>query len=219
MLYEVLLYCFAVVAASHSPAGVSSTVTDNTLCGTLSMDQITSAVVFRDAGQGPSTAAHVSPSEQPDEIIVFEMRQDDRLRVLFENAQSVWSALQSLPLEAIRAVAMVVSVFMGGCFVPQSSNTSGDGVLGWAESLGRQLRISHHEGIPVGLLHHGNSRHRAVCFKWICDRLEIPCSLSWAADYQTSGRCFNTVCLEGASSPAVVDCMQSPQRMVQARGQ
>ena len=80
------------------------------------------------------------------------------------------------------------------------------------------LTVEHRGGVPAGLLHKGGARHRAVCFKWICDRLGVLCELSYAADYQSSRRCFNVCCVEGPYPPVEVDCMQPPLRIVQARG-
>ena len=163
------------------------------------------------------------------ELLVLNEEQDPGLRKILEKARGLVAGVQDLSAK-IKMLSLYVSNVMGGSQlvkVPQSHGLIDGRGLNDIEALtDNEIRQIQNQPsnvqkiVPLGYLTHGVCRHRALLFKYLADRLDIPSRLV-RGDYggPRGGHAWNVVKLEnkilGGDDYFVVDVMHDQTQLYQ----
>eukprot|EP01114_Cavostelium_apophysatum_P017628 TRINITY_DN5290_c0_g1_i1.p1 TRINITY_DN5290_c0_g1~~TRINITY_DN5290_c0_g1_i1.p1 ORF type:complete len:952 (+),score=258.97 TRINITY_DN5290_c0_g1_i1:288-3143(+) len=144
---------------------------------------------FYDPGRCRSFLSQSEYQSQPldasgREILLVDSTIDGKLASYMQRAQEMLNRFTDLESQA-RVLALFVSNCLGG------DRPSSAGCL---ENIGRIKACKKKNVVMIGEITTGVCRHRAVLYKYFCDRLNIPCSLN-RGTYQLS--------LDDCASPSI----------------
>eukprot|EP00999_Lentomonas_sp_LEN2_P002530 NODE_414_length_1525_cov_103.089413_g382_i0.p1 GENE.NODE_414_length_1525_cov_103.089413_g382_i0~~NODE_414_length_1525_cov_103.089413_g382_i0.p1 ORF type:complete len:329 (+),score=45.54 NODE_414_length_1525_cov_103.089413_g382_i0:103-987(+) len=137
------------------------------------------------------------------EVIYVDRNTDTAFAELVEKAGATISVGNEIKARAV-LLSLAVSNYFGGTNDCLISNTE-KGIL--------QLKSRRNSNVlPIGQLQYGVCRHRAVAYKYICDREGIPCRLvrgDYMSEKGTEGHSWNVVRDENGRL-FIVDIMHDP---------
>lgn len=160
---------------------------------------------FYDAGR--NTAYYIEENKlrifSPREIIGLSEERDPALKILINSAKSLLGRVKDLETR-IKMLSIFVSNSMGGS--TRVEYPEHDLILLSGHEVRNITKDKPQQNIvPIGYLNHGVCRHRALLFKYLADRFEIPSRLV-RGDYRSSGHQWNVVQINGEDF--IVDTMQ-----------
>jgi len=138
------------------------------------------------------------------EILLVDSRTDVKLKSYVHRAQEMLHNFADVESQA-RVLALFVSNCFGGDF-PNATRC--------AQEIAKLKQAHQANVIPIGEIVSGVCRHRAILYKYLCDRLDIDCELkrgTFSSNNITGGHAWNVIKL--GTAYFVVDIMHEPTQL------
>lgn len=148
-------------------------------------------------------------AKQEREIILVDSRCDEKLKDIVLNCQRLLKGFHFTEMK-IKVLSLFVSNCMGGTNVNSLSSNwtsvslANNSIHEWKQKQKTNV-------VPIGEIMFGVCRHRAILFKYLADRLNIPCRLVRGDYADGEGHAWNVVSFKGTWY--LVDVMHYPSEL------